>query len=212
MQLAVPVPPSQPVAIPAATKWEAAASRSALPGAWFQTKPPAPAAVPRWYARPPAGGLLQLEKDSGNSWSQLHGLTGGSPPTLSDGLGESSAIAWPERLGSSAANFAVSIMCHIPWRMLIPAVELPKFILTPQKLEASMNWTSKLPAWLMLDVMRKLGLVVNGPVRSGVRGQSVKSMLGEEVCMLVNSLDSSVKIVAWNVSSAAPAGTQYSLQ
>jgi len=64
----------------------------------------------------------------------------------------------------------------------------------------------------MVEVMRKLGLVVKGPVRSGVRGQSVRSMLGEDVCMLVNSLDSSVNIVAWNVSSAAPAGTQYSLQ
>ncbi len=75
-----------------------------------------------------------------------------------------------------------------------------------------MNWTSKLPAWLMLDVMRKLGLVVNGPVRSGVKGQSVKSMLGLPDCMFVNSDDSSVKMSACSVSIAGPAGIQYSEQ
>src|SRR2546428_9652833 len=83
----------KPVAMPAVTKCWAAAFMSALPGAWFQTKPPAPAAVPRWYARPPAGGLEQFGYVSGNRESQPHGLTGGSPPTLSDGLGESSATA-----------------------------------------------------------------------------------------------------------------------
>jgi hypothetical protein len=51
---------------------------------------------------------------------------------------------------------------------------------------------------------------VNGPVRSGVSGQSVKSIEGLADWMLVNSDCSSVKIVATSVSSAAPAGTQYS--
>src|SRR5437773_10023776 len=58
--------------------------------------------------------------------------------------------------------------------------------------------------------MRKLELVVNGPVRSGVRGQSVKSIVGLADCMLVNSAVSSVKIVASSVSIAGPAGTQNS--
>ena len=50
---------------------------------------------------------------------------------------------------------------------------------------------------------------MNGPVRSGVSGQSVRSIDGLADWMLVNSDVSSVKIVAKNVSSAGPAGTQY---
>ncbi len=64
----------------------------------------------------------------------------------------------------------------------------------------------------MVEVIWKLGLVVNVGTRLGVRGQSVKSMLGVADCILVNSLYSSVKIVAWKVSSEAPPGTQYPLQ
>src|SRR5207249_6883394 len=75
---------------------------------------------------------------------------------------------------------------------------------------SNMNSSSKFPAALMVEVMRKLLLVVNGPVRSGVSGQSVKSIDGLADWMLVNSDCSSVKIVATRVSSAAPAGTQYS--
>src|SRR5207247_10110784 len=56
--------------------------------------------------------------------------------------------------------------------------------------------------------MRKLELVVNGPVRSGVRGQSVKSIVRLADCMVVNSAVSSEKIVASSVSIAGPAGTQ----
>jgi len=79
---------------------------------------------------------------------------------VSDGWVSPSAIAWPERLGSSAANFAVSIMCHISLAYIDSGCRVAKFILTPQKLAASMNWTSKLPAWLMLEVYAEVGLVV----------------------------------------------------
>jgi len=48
-----------------------------------------------------------------------------------------------------------------------------------------------------------------GGIRSGVRGQSVRSMVGA-VWMLLNSAVSSVNIVARNVSIAGPAGTQLS--
>jgi hypothetical protein len=61
-------------------------------------------------------------------------------------------------------------------------------------------------------VIRKLGLIVNVGMRLGVSGQSVKSMLGLADCMLVNSLDSSVKIVAWKLSIEGPAGTKKLLQ
>src|SRR5260370_2270142 len=60
--------------------------------------------------------------------------------------------------------------------------------------------------------MRKLLLVVNGRVRSGVRGQSVMSMCGVADWMSVISAASSVKMVATRVSSAGPAGSQYSEQ
>ena len=57
-------------------------------------------------------------------------------------------------------------------------------------------------------VMARLLLVVNGPIRSGVRGQSVKSMWGLADCKSVNSAVSSVKMEAVSVSSAGPPGTQ----
>src|SRR6266581_1734616 len=62
--------------------------------------------------------------------------------------------------------------------MCTPQAALPKLKSQPQKLFASKNWISKYPASLIVDVIRKLLLVVNGPTRSGVRGQSVKSMAG----------------------------------
>src|SRR5437773_3973158 len=96
--------------------------------------------------------------------------------------------------------------------MCTPQAALPKLKSQPQKLLASRNWISKYPASLIVDVIRKLLLVVNGPTRSGVRGQSVKSMAGLADCMLVNSACSSVKMVAVSVSSEGPAGTQYSAQ
>src|SRR5260370_18321565 len=75
-----------------------------------------------------------------------------------------------------------------------------------------MNWISSLISALIVEVRRKLLLVVKGTVRSGVNGQSVMSMCGVADCMSVNSAASSVKMVATIVSSAAPAGTQYSEQ
>ena|SRR5437879_6531033 len=96
--------------------------------------------------------------------------------------------------------------------MCTPQAAFPKLKSQPQKLLASKNWISKYPASLTVDVIRKLLLVVNGPTRSGVRGQSVKSMTGLADCMLVNSACSSVKIVAVSVSSEGPAGTQNSAQ
>src|SRR6266566_2130137 len=101
-------------------------------------------------------------------------------------------------------------MCATPWRIWTPFGSFPKLKLTPQKLLSSMNSISKFPAALMVEVMRKLLLVVNGPVRSGVSGQSVRSIDGLADWMLVNSDCSSVKIVFTSVSSAGPAGTQNS--
>src|SRR5213083_1097517 len=92
--------------------------------------------------------------------------------------------------------------------MCTPQAALPKLKSQPQKLLASKNWISKYPASLMVEVIRKFGLVVNRPVRSGVSGQSVKSIAGVADWMLVNSDCSSVKITAVSVSSAAPAGIQ----
>src|SRR6266704_4571442 len=106
--------------------------------------------------------------------SQPHGLAFGSPVALG-GTGSSIAAACPATHGSSAANFAVSITCAIPWRTLTPHIELPKLKLQPQKLFANMNSISSRPLGICEDIW-KFGLDVKAEILSGVFVRSEMSI------------------------------------
>src|ERR1700756_4769146 len=142
---------------------------------------------------PPVAPTIHPVPDSGKDESQAHGLGARRPPLLG-GTGLSMALPDPLMFGSLGTNLSLSMRWAIPWRIWIPLGSFPKLKFTPQKLLASMNSTSKYACAEIGAVTRKLGLELKVVSRDGVKGQSVRSILGEGACRLLYSAVSSVKM------------------
>ena len=86
--------------------------------------------------------------------------------------------------------------------------ELAKLKLQPQKLFAKLNSTSMYLCSATDPVTANRESLMNPGYRTLLRGESVRSIVGELDCMFVSSAISSVKIFTSSVSMLAPAGYQ----